>query len=421
MAFNIMNAEIITIGDELLIGQVINTNQAYIAERLNTAGIFAERMITIGDEEEKILKAFAEAWERYDVVAVTGGLGPTHDDITRACVCKFFDTGLVSDPQALENVRQIFARRGLEPKEINEEQALVPRGCTVIQNALGTAPGYFFERSGKYFFSMPGVPYEMKGMMDTFIVPFFEKKETGLVIRHRNLKTTGIAESFLAEEIGDVGSLFAPGSGISLAFLPNSMGVRLRITVKASDIPEAENLISGVEKKIRAKAEQYIYGTGEEELEEIAGNILAERNLTLSTAESCTGGLIADRITNVPGSSRYFERGMITYSNASKMNELGVPSSFFEQYGAVSREIAEAMASGIRMKSNTDIGLSTTGIAGPDGGSADKPVGTVWIGFSDRERTFARKFIFNGQRRIVKERAAQAALELLRRNVLHID
>ncbi len=416
-----MNAEIITIGDELLIGQVINSNQAYIAERLNAAGIFADRMTTVGDDEIKILPAFAEAWKRSDVVAVTGGLGPTHDDITRACICKFFETDLVLDAQALENVRQIFARRNQEPKKINEEQALVPRGCTVIQNRLGTAPGYLFERSGKFFFAMPGVPYEMKGMMEDFIIPLFEKKDTGLVIRHRTLKTTGIAESFLAERIGGVESLFAPGSGVSLAFLPSSGGVRLRITAKAPNISQAENLIRDVEKKIRDKTERYIYGVDETELEETVGTLLASNNLTLSIAESCTGGLIADRITNVSGSSLYFERGIITYSNASKIQELDVPSAFFEQHGAVSKEVAEAMASGVRSKAKSDIGLSTTGIAGPAGGSAEKPVGLVWIGYSDSEKTLALKFIFNGQRRIIKERSAQAALELLRRNLLKLE
>ena len=268
---------------------------------------------------------------------------------------------------------------------------------------------------------MPGVPYEMKGMMDNFIIPFFEKKDTGLVIRHRTLKTTGIAESFLAEQIGEVRSLFSPGSGVSLAFLPSSLGVRLRITAKASNISEADNLILEVEKRIRDKAERFIYGKDEEELEEIVGNMLASRNLTLSIAESCTGGLIADRITNISGSSHYFERGIITYSNDSKIHELEVPASILELHGAVSKEAAEAMASGIRIKAKSDIGLSTTGIAGPTGGSAEKPVGLIWIGYSDCEKTFALKFIFNGQRRIIKERAAQAALELLRRTILKLE
>jgi len=416
-----LKAEIISIGDELLIGQVINSNQAFIAEKLNSVGVFADRMTTVGDDEQEILDAFQKAFTTHDVVTVTGGLGPTHDDITRAVICKFFNTDLVLNNEALENVKIIFARRNVSPRKVNEDQALVPRDCTIIQNRLGTAPGYFFERDGKFFFVMPGVPYEMKAMMDDFVLPFLKKQNTGLVIRHLTLKTTGIAESFLAELIGDVKNLFTEDSGISLAFLPSPLGVRLRITAKAKSVDEAEQNIRDVETKLRSKAEKYIYASGDRELEEVIGILLKERKLTLAIAESCTGGLIADRITNVSGSSEYFERGMITYSNKSKIQELGVPSDFIKQYGAVSRQVAEAMAFGIRTKSNTDIGISTTGIAGPTGGSVEKPVGLVWIGHSDKDETFALQFNFGGERRIIKERAAQAALELVRRKILKIN
>ena len=416
-----MKAEIISIGDELLIGQVIISNQAYIAEKLNSVGVFADRMTTVGDDEQEILDAFHKAFTAHDIVTVTGGLGPTHDDITRAVVCKFFNTDLVLNNEALENIKNIFARLSVSPRKVNEDQALVPRVCTVIQNRLGTAPGYFFERDGKFFFVMPGVPHEMKAMMDDFILPFLKKRNTGLVIRHLTLKTTGIAESFLAEQIGDVKDLFSPNSGITLAFLPNPLGVRLRITVKAKSVDEAEHIVRDVESKLRSKAEKYIYASGDRELEEVIGTLLKERKLTLAIAESCTGGLIADRTTNISGSSEYFERGMITYSNKSKIQELGVPSDFIKQYGAVSRQVAEAMAFGIRTKSNTDIGISTTGIAGPSGGSAEKPVGLVWIGYSDKDETFALQFNFGGERRILKERAAQAALELVRRRILKIN
>ena len=415
-----MNAEIISIGDELLIGQVINSNQAYIAEKLNSVGIVDDKMTTIGDDENEILSAFEKAYASHDVVTITGGLGPTHDDITRSVVCKFFNTDSIIDNDALENVKRIFARRQSVPRKINEDQALVPRGCTVIQNRLGTAPGYFFERDGKYFIVMPGVPYEMKAMMDHFVVPFFEKQPAGLIIRHKTLKTTGIAESFLAERIGDVHALFSPDSGITLAFLPNSLGVRLRISVKANSVDDAENKIHGVETKLRRNIEKYIYTTGEKELEDVIGNLLSGRKLTLAIAESCTGGLIADRITNVSGSSDYFERGLITYSNKSKIDELGISGELINEHGAVSREVAEAMALGVRTGSNTDIGLSTTGIAGPTGGSPEKPIGRVWIGYSDINDTFAIQFNFGGERRIIKERAAQAALELVRRKILKI-
>ncbi|HWP82770.1 MAG TPA: competence/damage-inducible protein A [Bacteroidota bacterium] len=416
-----MVAEIISIGDELLIGQVVNTNQAFIAEQLNSVGILVGRMTTVGDRKPDILRSFEQAWSSYDVVLVTGGLGPTHDDITRDAICDFFKTPLVVDQQALENVRRIFARRGVEPKKINEDQAMVPSGCTVIQNRYGTAPGYFFEKEGRYFAAMPGVPFEMKSMVEDFLIPFFAKKGSDYVILHKTLKTTGIPESFLAEQIGDTNQYFPADSGITLAFLPSPLGVRLRLSARARSSDEAKRAIDEVEAKLRAKVGKYIYAIGDEELEHVIGKMLAEHKLTLSVAESCTGGLIADRITNAPGSSRYFDRALITYSNESKVEELGVPESLIRDFGAVSREVAEAMAFGVRTKSNTDIGISTTGIAGPTGGTAEKPVGLVWIGYSDKNETLALRFNFGDDRRRFKERASQAALELLRRKILKLE
>jgi nicotinamide-nucleotide amidase len=234
------------------------------------------------------------------------------------------------------------------------------------------------------------------------------------------LKTTGIAESFLAGHIGNVHKIFSPDSGITLAFLPSSLGVRLRITVKANSVDEAENKIQDVETKLRDKIDKFIYAAGEADLEDTIGILLKEQKLRIALAESCTGGLIADRMTNISGSSDYFERGIITYSNKSKIDELGVPSDLIGTHGAVSREVAEAMALGIRTTSGTDIGISTTGIAGPTGGSPEKPIGLVWIGYSDKDETFSLQFNFGGERRIIKERAAQAALELLRRKILKI-
>jgi nicotinamide-nucleotide amidase len=416
-----MRAEIISIGDELLIGQVINTNQAYIAEQLNAVGVAVARMTTVADNEALILNAFEDAFGRHEIVIVTGGLGPTHDDVTRKAVCEFFQRDLVVDEEALERVREFFARRGIAPRKINEDQALVPRGCTVLQNLQGTAPGYLFERERKYFIVMPGVPFEMKAMVQNSVVPFLSGRSTGTVIQHRTLKTTGIGESFLAGQIGDVHEIFPPNSGITLAFLPSPLGTRLRISVRTKSLEDAKKKIGVVEEKLRARASKYIYGADEEELEDVVGKLLTERKLTLSVAESCTGGLIADRITNVPGSSNYFERGMITYSNESKVAELDVPFALIQEHGAVSREVSEAMASGVRMKSGTDIGLSTTGIAGPSGGTMEKPVGLVWIGYSDEHKTFALRFNFGEVRRRVKERASQAALELVRRRLLNID
>jgi len=416
-----MRAEVISVGDELLIGQVINSNQAYIGEQLSSVGIIVARMTTVGDDRVEMLRSFESALSSHDLVIVTGGLGPTHDDITKNVVCEFFQTDLVVNEEALQRVREIFRKRGVEPRKINEDQALVPRSCTVIQNFNGTAPGYLFEREGKYFIVMPGVPFEMKAMMLNFVVPFLAERASGIVIRHQMLKTTGIGESFLAEQIGDVNGLFAPDSGVSLAFLPSPIGTRLRITARGKSVDEVTETIRAVEERIREKAGKYIYGANEDELEDIVGRLLTERRLTIAVAESCTGGLIMDRLTDVPGSSNYFERGAITYSNASKTAELGVPEELIRQHGAVSREVAEAMASGIRVKANTDIGISTTGIAGPTGATPEKPVGLVWIGYSDSSETLALKFNFGDDRRRVKERAAQAALELVRRKLLRLD
>jgi nicotinamide-nucleotide amidase len=416
-----MNAEIISIGDELLIGQVINTNQAYIAERLNTVGIYTDRMTTVGDDQTSIIRAFSSALSSYDLLFVTGGLGPPHEDITRTAVCSFFNTGLRLDTESLQNVRSIFAKRNVSPGKINEDQALIPENCTPIRNRLGTAPGYFIEDKGKRIFIMPGVPFEMKAMVEEFVLPYLEKLVTNSIIRHVTLKTTGIAESFLADIIGNVRNIFPEGSGITLAFLPSQYGVRLRITVRAGSAESAGLKIREAEATIRSKIEQYIYATGDTEMEDVVALLLKKNKLTISTAESCTWGLIADRITNIPGSSGYFERGMITYSNDSKTGELGIPPGLIIQHGAVSREVAEAMASGIRKISGSDIGLSTTGIAGPSGGTSEKPVGLVWIGYSDKETTFALQFNFGGERRMIKERASQAALDIVRRNILRIS
>ena len=416
-----MNAEIISIGDELLIGQVVNTNQAYIAEQLNTVGISVKRMTTVGDRESEILGSFKEAWKSHDIAVITGGLGPTHDDITRSVVCKFFDTNLVKNEEALENVKRLFGSRGLPVTTLNEQQALVPNGCTVIQNTQGTAPGYLFEKEGKTMIVMPGVPFEMTAMMENFVLPHFSRKVKGIVVRHRTLKTTGIAESLLAERIGDVGALFSPGSGITLAFLPSPLGVRLRISVRSSSAADADRALSDVEAKLRAKAHKYIYGMEKEELEDIVGRLLIERRMTIAVAESCTGGLIMDRLTDVPGSSAYFLHGEVVYSNESKIARVGVPEEIVAEHGAVSREVAEALAEGIRKQSGTDIGVSTTGIAGPSGGTDEKPVGLLWIGFSDKQTTFAMKFNFGNNRRRFKERASQAALELVRRKLLKIE
>jgi len=413
-----MNAEIITIGDELLIGQVINTNQAYIAGRLSSIGVPVHRMTTVGDGLESILDSFREAWKRSGVVIVTGGLGPTHDDVTKKAVCTFFDSDLVSDADLRKHIEGIMKRRNIGWTPATEEQTMVPRKAQIIPNPVGTAAGMLFQEDEKYFIVLPGVPYEMKEMTDQSVIPFLAPKVKGSVIRHLTLRTTGIPESLLARQLGNLDEILR---GAKLAFLPSLTGVRLRITVQERTEATANAIIRQVEERIRAKAQKYIYGTGEEELEESLGKILTERKLTIAVAESCTGGLIANRITNVSGSSSYFDRGVVAYSNHSKTQLLSVPSALIETHGAVSKEVASAMAEGVRKAAHTDIGLSTTGIAGPSGGTPEKPEGLVWIGYSDTNTTIALKFNFGDNRLRFKERASQAALELVRRRVLRIE
>jgi nicotinamide-nucleotide amidase len=416
-----MKAEIITIGDELLIGQIINTNQAYIAEQLNSVGISCDRMTTVGDDAAVIVDAFTEAYNRVDVVCVTGGLGPTHDDITKKKVCDFFKKDLVIHEETLAHIQALAQKRNIAMIQSNIDQALVPKDCTVIPNANGTAPGMLFEQNNKYFFVLPGVPFEMKDMIDTWIIPFLKKKNDGSVVLHKTMKTTGIGESMLAHEIGSIENIIGTDGTTTLAFLPNPLGTKLRITVKDNTIESARVKIQHAEQTLRSKVEKYIYSDDEKDLEDVIGVLLKEHNYTLSTAESCTGGLIANRITNVSGSSEYFLGGFVVYHNHLKSRELGVPEKLIADHGAVSQEVAEAMAHGARLSAKSDIALSTTGIAGPTGGTPEKPVGICWIGYSDSDSTFATKFNFGDNRLRFKERASQAALELLRRKLLKMQ
>jgi nicotinamide-nucleotide amidase len=412
-----MKSEIVTVGDELLIGQVINTNQAYIAERLNLIGVDVHRMTTVGDDQGVIVEAFRAAWETNEIVIVTGGLGPTHDDITKRAVCTFFDSDLVSDPGVRAQIESLMRKRNMAWTQASEEQTMVPRKATVISNPVGTAAGLLFTEGTKHFIVLPGVPYEMEAMVDESVIPFLRKQVRDSVIRHLTLRTTGVPESVLSQQLGDLGILL---QGAKPAFLPSPTGVRLRITIRDTDGNRADSRMREAEDRIRARIQRYIYAVGEEELEETLARLLTEKKRTIAVAESCTGGLIADRITNINGSSVYFERGLVAYSNQSKITMLGVPASLLLAHGAVSKEVAQAMAEGVRTIAETDIGLSTTGIAGPAGGTAEKPIGLVWIGYADAESSFAIKFNFGEGRRRVKLRASQAALELVRRKLLSI-
>ncbi len=409
-------AAVITIGDEILIGQVINTNAAFIGQRLSEVGIEVVRTVVVGDDYEEIMRAFVDYTGKFDAILVTGGLGPTHDDITKKVVADFFKVKLVMDASVLENVKDRLSKRNIPVRKVNEEQALVPEDCTVLMNHWGTAPGMLFDQDGRVFVVMPGVPHEMQNIMSEYIIPHLKGKAIGQVIRHKVLKTTGIAESSLFELLGDVDEIL--GGKAKLAFLPSQFGVRLRITVKAHSAAEADEIVSDVESRIRNKAERYIYSEGEIDIEETVGKLLKEKRLTIATAESCTGGLISNRITNISGSSAYFDRGVVSYSNEAKVGVLHVPEELIRNFGAVSEEVAKAMAEGIRMISKTDIGVSVTGIAGPTGGTPEKPVGLVFIALADSAGTIVRKHMFPDERVRFKERTSQAALELVRRRIL---
>jgi nicotinamide-nucleotide amidase len=413
-----MNAAIISIGDEILIGQVVNTNASFIAQKVSPTGIEISKIIVTGDTEDEILNVLQSEYTKHDILFITGGLGPTHDDVTRSAICKFFQTSLVPSEEARKYVLEFLNQRNRQWSEAAENQTYIPDGATVMPNKSGTAPGEFFNNDGKYVIVMPGVPYEMESMITDFVIPYFRKLSQKIFILHRTLMTTGIPESELAQRLGDLSKLL---QGAKLAFLPSPTGVRLRITVAGNDSDYCTALIKTIESDIREKAEKYIYGIDEELLEEALGKLLLHHNLKISIAESCTGGLIANKMTNVPGSSNYLERAVVTYSNESKIDLLNVPKELFTTVGAVSREVAEAMAHGIRKMSGTDIGVSTTGIAGPTGGTSEKPIGLVWIGYSDKDSTFAMKFNFGDGRIRVKERASQAAMDLVRRKILKIQ
>ncbi|MGD1006026.1 MAG: competence/damage-inducible protein A [Ignavibacteriaceae bacterium] len=414
-----MNAHIITIGDEILIGQTINTNAAFIGEKLSGIQVNVRKTSTVPDDEDEILKEFKVCLIENDLVVVTGGLGPTHDDITRTCIVKFFHTELIRNDEVLDDVRNFFNKRGRKLTKINEDQALVPKNAKVIRNEMGTAPGIWIEKEDKIFVVMPGVPFEMKTMMNNYIITRLQEKiiNKDSFVKRGNLLTTGIPESMLFERLGNLKELLG---GAKLAFLPSQFGVKLRVTVNEKNEELATNKLSEIEQKIRSKVGRFIYSKLDESLEYTVARMLFERGLTIAVAESCTGGLISNMLTNISGSSKFYERGIISYSNASKVEILKVSEDTITQNGAVSLEVARQMAEGIKSISGTDLGLATTGIMGPTGGSSEKPLGLVYIGLCDDKVCTAKKFQFGDDRFLNKQRAAQAALDMIRRYLLGI-
>lgn len=404
-------AEIITIGDELLYGSITDTNAAYLGQRLTELGIEPCWATSVGDDRERIEHALEHAVFRADVVLVTGGLGPTHDDITKDAIARVASRRLVFHPEILDRIQAMFDRRGIPMPESNRVQAFVPEGAEVLDNPIGTAPGFMLQHERATVFVMPGVPGEMTKMMAEQVTPRLADRAGGRIILHRMLKSCGVGESTLFEHIGD---LIASATDVRVASLPQTTGVNLRLTVHAATREEAQTRIAALETRILERAGRFFYGADEETLEEVVGRMLKERGMTIAVAESCTGGLIADMLTNVPGSSAYFERGIVAYSNKAKTQHIEVPEAFIRTHGAVSAETAGAMAEGIRRISRTTLGLSTTGIAGPTGGTPEKPVGLVYIGLAHPDGVVTRQLRLGTERRSNKVRSAQAALNLVR-------
>jgi len=406
-----MLAEIITIGDELLIGQVIDTNSAWMAEQLNMIGIRVHQITSISDNQEHILKTLEEATKRVQLILITGGLGPTKDDITKQTLCKFFGTSLIFSENAYQNVEKLFGARGIAVSELNRLQAMVPGNCRVVSNPNGTAPCMWFEKDDCIYVSMPGVPFEMKAIMEQEIIPQLLNKLNQVII-HRTILTEGVGESHLATIIEPWEDSLP--SFIKLAYLPQPGMVRLRLTAYGTDRDLLQKAVQKAEKDLYPYAGKFIYGFDDDTMESIIGEMLRSKNKTLSTAESCTGGNIAQLITSIAGSSDYFKGSVVAYSNEIKEKFLGVHHDTLMEYGAVSEQTVIEMAEGIRNRFSTDFAIAVSGIAGPGGGTDEKPVGTTWIAVATPKETIALKFLFGEHRGRNIRKASIAAFNMLR-------
>lgn len=406
-----MLAEIITIGDEILIGQVVDTNSAWMASELNLIGIKVKQVSSVSDDADHIIEALQLAEKRADIILITGGLGPTKDDITKVTLARYFNMGFRRDQETLEHVTDIFTRYNKPMIESNRKQADVPEGCTVIKNKNGTAPCMWFEERGKIFVSMPGVPFEMMYLMKEEILPRLQQAFKLPFIFHKTILTANIGESFLAVEIEEIEDSLPPH--IKLAYLPKLGQIRLRLSGTGEDEDALKAEVEAFAQQIINKVRRYVVIDKDVTLEKALLDIMDENKLTLSTAESCTGGHIAQLITQHPGCSSVFAGGAVTYSNALKMSVLGVKQETLDAHGAVSEETVKEMAAGARINFKTDYAVAVSGIAGPDGGTPDKPVGTVWVAVASERCVVARLFNFSNKRVQNIERSAVAALAMV--------
>jgi nicotinamide-nucleotide amidase len=411
-------AGILTIGDELLIGQTINTNSAWLGRELALVNIRVVKNVTISDDKSEIINGLELLKKDCDIILITGGLGPTKDDITKYTLAEYFEMKLVRNLSILSKLEDFFTKRGREMLEVNRQQADLPDGCIIVENKNGTASGMWFEKNNKVFVSMPGVPYEMKSMMTNTVIPLLVEKFKPEAVYHRTILTHGIGESFLAEILKDWENDLRI-NGNSLAYLPSPGIVKLRISSGGKSVAELKKIVDAYAEKLYSLIPEWIYGEGEETLEEIVGKLLRRNKKTISTAESCTGGYISHLITSVSGSSEYYLGSVVSYSNKVKTDQLGVDENLFSSVGAVSMEVVEQMAGGVRKKLNTDFSIAVSGIAGPDGGTDEKPVGTVWIAIGTPEGVISKKYIFEKNRERNIRRSALAALNMLRKILIN--
>lgn len=407
-----MIAELVTTGSELLLGQIVNTNAAYLAQELNKMGVDVCFQTTVGDNRERMKEVLSHALTRADIVITSGGLGPTRGDITKEVSAEVMGRTMALNEECAARLKKYFARVGREMTENNLRQAMIPEGAHVFVNHAGTAPGVALEEKGKLLVNLPGPPPEMKDMFRRSLAPYLaEKYGVRTIILSRVLHTFGIGESMLETKLDD---LILAQKNPTLALLVRPTGVIIRITAKAADEEAARLLIEPAEKEIRARLGEFVYAIDDETMEEVVGRELKSRGLSVATAESCTGGLVASRLTDVAGSSEYVKGGVVSYTDEVKAEVLGVSRALLAREGAVSEPVARAMAEGVRQKLGTDLGVSTTGLAGPGGGTEGTPVGTVFVAIAGSEGTQAEKYLFTGKRGQIKFRASQAALAMLR-------
>jgi len=414
-----VKAEIITIGDEILIGQTIDTNSAWLGEQLHLIGVKLNRIVTISDTPEAIVDSIDDSFGRADLILMTGGLGPTQDDVTKETLAYYFGTSLERNTEILEAIDSYFNAKGLQMLESNRKQADLPKDARILRNTRGTAMGMWFEKKGKVLISMPGVPYEMKGIMTDHGLSMLQEFFPTKTILHQTIQTQGIGESFLAEKISDWETALR-NDGIFLAYLPSPGLVKLRLTAYAENdnkehvAGKIAHYISELERRVP----EYIFGRGKDTVAKAIQDLFQSRGLTLAAAESCTGGLIAHEITSIPGSSAHFLGSMVTYSNNAKMTILDVKEENLEKYGAVSEQVVREMAEGVRKKLGSDFAIATSGVAGPDGGTEEKPVGTVWVSIAGKNKTLAKQLNLGKSRERNIRISMLTALNWLRQEII---